>query len=144
MSTGHGEYEIAEELVRIDFARVHGWLVNTYWSPGVSREKVERAARNCSLVVGAYQDGEQVGYLRVVSDKTTFAWICDVYVDEAHRGRGIARAMVQFALAHPDHQGLRRWMLATADAHGVYAECGFRPIDNPERWMFLRPAPPED
>lgn len=135
-----GEIEIAEGLGRVDFERVHGWLSSTYWSPGVAREKVERAARNSSLVVGAYADETQVGYLRVVSDKTTFAWICDVYVDEAYRGRGIARAMVTHALNHPEHQGLRRWLLATADAHGVYAECGFKPLDNPERWMFLRPA----
>ena len=107
------------------------------------REKVERAARNSSLVVGAYRGGEQVGYLRLVSDKTTFAWVCDVYVDEVHRGRGIARAMVRFALAHPEHQGLRRWLLATQDAHDIYAACGFKPLDNPERWMFLRPVAPE-
>jgi GNAT superfamily N-acetyltransferase len=135
-----GAYDVVEGLERVDFGRVHGWLSSTYWSPGVAREKVERAAHNSSLVVGAYADGEQVGYLRVVSDKATFAWICDVYVDEAHRGKGIARAMVSYALNHPDHQGLRRWLLATADAHGIYAECGFKPLDNPERWMFLRPA----
>ena len=137
------EFEIVEGLERVDFARVYGWLTNTYWSPGVSREKIERAARNSSFVVSAYVDGCQAGYLRVVSDRATFAWICDVYVDEAHRGRGIARAMVRHALAHPEHQGLRRWLLATADAHGVYAECGFRPIDNPERWMFLRTSDQE-
>ena len=136
-------YEIAEGLERVDFERVHGWLTNTYWSPGVSREKVERAARNSSLVVSAHDGSGQTGYLRVVSDRATFAWICDVYVDESHRGRGIARSMVRYALAHQEHQGLRRWLLATADAHGVYAACGFKPIDNPERWMFLRPLPPE-
>jgi GNAT superfamily N-acetyltransferase len=133
------DVEIVGGLDRVDFERVHGWLSSSYWSPGVAREKVQRAAQNSSLVVGAYMDGAQVGYLRVVSDKATFAWICDVYVDEAHRGNGIARAMVNYALKHPEHQRLRRWLLATADAHGVYAECGFKPLDNPERWMFLRP-----
>ncbi len=128
-----------DELARIDFARVHAWLASAYWSPGISREKVERAAQNSSLVVGAYRDSLQVGYLRVVSDKTSFAWICDVYVDEAHRGLGIARAMVRFALAHPDHQGLRRWLLATRDAHGVYGSAGFEPLPEPQRWMIYSP-----
>lgn len=143
MNANDAKYEIVEGLARVDFERVHGWLTNTYWSPGVSRVKVERAARNSSLVVNAHGESGQAGYLRVVSDRATFAWICDVYVDEPHRGNGIASAMVRYALAHPEHQGLRRWLLATADAHSVYAGCGFRPIDNPERWMFLRPTPPE-
>lgn len=142
LSAHVGEYEIAEGLDRVDFDRVHGWLSKTYWSPDVLHEKVERAARNSSLVIGAYRDGIQAGYLRVVSDRATFAWICDVYVDECHRRNGIARAMVRYALSHPDHQGLRRWLLATDDAHGVYSECGFKPLDNPERWMFLRPVAP--
>lgn len=128
-------------MERIDFERVHGWLSETYWSPGVSRERVERAARNSAMVVGAYRAGEQVGYLRIVSDRTTFAWICDVFVDESARGRGLARAMVQFALGHPDYQGLRRWVLATRDAHGVYAEIGFEPLPNPEKWMIHVPNP---
>jgi GNAT superfamily N-acetyltransferase len=79
--------------------------------------------------------------LRVVSDNTTFAWVCDVIVDDAYRGRGVGRAMVRFAQQHPDLQGLRRWILATRDAHGVYADCGFEPIINPERWMIYIPNP---
>ena len=119
----------------MDFPRVHGWLTTTYWSPGIALEKVEQAAGHSALVIGAFEDGVQVGYARVVSDQTTFAWVCDVYVDEAFRGRGIARAMVAFAMADENLQGLRRWVLATADAHGVYAALGFQPIPNPERWM---------
>jgi len=137
----HVGYEIDEALERVDFACVHGWLAETYWSPDVARERVERAARNSALIVGAYRDGEQAGYLRVVSDRTTFAWVCDVYVGEAHRGRGLAKAMVRFALEHPDFQGLRRWLLATRDAHGVYREVGFLPLPNPERWMTFQPNP---
>lgn len=135
----HGDYEIDDSFDRIDFDRVHGWLASSYWSPGIAREKVERAAKYSSIVVGAYLNGEQAGYLRVVSDRATFAWIADVWVDEAHRGKGIARAMVRFALEHPEHQGFRRWVLATKDANGVYAGCGFVQIDNPERWMIYRP-----
>src|SRR5215212_4424295 len=103
----HGDYEIDDDLARVDFGRVYHWLASSYWSPGVPREKVEKAAQGSSLVVGAYLNGEQAGYLRVVSDRATFAWVCDVFVAEEHRGRGLAKAMVQYALEHPDHQGLR-------------------------------------
>ncbi|MDE2125551.1 MAG: GNAT family N-acetyltransferase [Armatimonadetes bacterium] len=125
---------------RIDFDRVHAWLTAAYWSPGVSRERVERAAAGSSLLVGAYFGGVQAGYLRVVSDRATFAWICDVWVDKPHRQQGLARAMVRFALDHPEHKGLRRWVLATRDAHRVYAACGFEPLPSPERWMVRQPA----
>lgn len=135
----HGEYEIDDDRERIDFTRVHAWLSNTYWSRDIPRENVERAAQHSALTVGAYDKTGQVGFLRVVSDATTFAWVCDVFVEETHRGQGLARAMVQFALNHPDYQGLRRWMLATQDAHGVYAACGFRAIENPDRLMIFRP-----
>ncbi len=135
MRTEQGVYELDDDITRIDFHRVHSWLTATYWSPGIALEKVQRAAEGSSLVLGVYQKSDeengtdrQVGYLRVVSDKATFAWICDVFVEEAHRGRKIASAMVSFALAHPEHQGLRRWMLATRDAHPVYAGVGFIPL----------------
>lgn len=139
MKLPHAEYEIDDDRTRLDFGRVSGWLASTYWSPDIPREKVEQAAAGSALVIGAYQNGEQAGYCRVVGDGVTFAWVCDVFVDEAHRGRGLARAMVRFALAHPEHQGLRRWMLATLDAHGVYADLGFAPLAQPERMMVLRP-----
>lgn len=135
------EFEIDDDLARIDFDRVHRWLASTYWSPNIARERVERAARHSSLVIGAYRGSEQVGYLRIVSDRTTFAYVCDVFVDEAHRGHGIARAMVQHALAHPEHQGLRRWLLATRDAQPVYRRVGFEALPNPERWMTLQSTP---
>ncbi|HZT44296.1 MAG TPA: GNAT family N-acetyltransferase [Chthonomonadaceae bacterium] len=140
MNVRHNRYEIDDTRERIDFVRVHAWLTTAYWSEGVSRERVEKAARGSSLLVGVYdEEGDQVGYLRVVSDQTTFAWVCDVFVDEQHRGWGIARAMVRFALEHPDYQGLRRWILATRDAHPIYASCGFAPLPNPDKWMILQP-----
>jgi GNAT superfamily N-acetyltransferase len=147
MRANHNDYEIDDDAARLDLGRLHGWLASTYWSPGVSLELVERAARGSSLVVGAYvssprvDDGVQVGYLRVVSDRATFAWICDVFVDESHRGKGLARAMVRFALAHPEHQSLRRWLLATRDAHDVYRALGFEPLTNAQRWMAFHPNP---
>lgn len=139
MIKNHREFEIDDSIDRVDFERVTQWLASSYWTPGIARERVERAAHNSSLVVGAYLDGLQVGYMRVVSDRTSFGWLADVWVDEAHRGKGIARAMVRFALEHPEHQNLRRWVLATKDAQGVYAGCGFSPILNPESWMIHLP-----
>ena len=107
----------------------------------MKRDVVERAMRGSSLVIGAYFDGQQIGYARVVSDKATFAWVADVFVDEAHRRKGLGRAMVRFALDDPEHQGLRRWFLATKDAHDVYAKLGFQALTEPQRFMFLRPDP---
>jgi GNAT superfamily N-acetyltransferase len=139
MRAMHGEYEIDEDPSRVDIPRVHGWLTNTYWSPGISIERVKRGLQGTPLIVGAYRNTQQVGILRVISDKATFAWIADVFVDEQHRKKGLAKAMLKFALEHPDYQGLRRWILATKDAHDVYASVGFIPLPYPERFMIFKP-----
>ena len=97
-------------------------------------DRIKRGAANSALVLGAYVGTEQVGFLRVVSDKSRFAYICDVWVDEKHRGKGIARQMVSYALAHPDFSTVN-WLLATVDAHKVYSKLGFQALPNPERWM---------
>lgn len=136
-------FEIDDDLSRIDFDRVHAWLTTAYWSPGIEREKVERAASGSATVIGAYADGKQVGYARVVSDKCTFAWLCDVFVDESFRSRGVAKAMVRFALDQPYGAELRRWVLATRDAHTVYEACGFKVLENPDRWMARIKQPPK-
>ncbi len=128
------DFEISPDISRIDWKRVHAWLSSSYWSPGISFERVQRGAENSALVLGSFVGPEQVGYLRVVSDKSRFAYICDVWVDQNHRGKGIARAMVQFALNHPVFTTVN-WLLATLDAHGVYAKLGFTPLTNQERWM---------
>jgi len=128
------DFELSSDVSRIDWQRVHGWLSSSYWSPGISLERVKRGAENSALALGAYAGQEQIGFLRVVSDKSRFAYICDVWVDENHRGKGIARSMVQFAFNHPDFTTVN-WLLATVDAHGVYAKLGFTPLSNPERWM---------
>ncbi|HEY1629438.1 MAG TPA: GNAT family N-acetyltransferase [Tepidisphaeraceae bacterium] len=141
MQRMHREYELSDDRSRIDLDRVHRWLSSSYWSPGVRRDVVERAMHGSSLIIGAFLHNEQIGYARVVSDKATFAWIADVYVDESHRCKGVARAMVGFALNDPQHQNLRRWLLATKDAHGVYAALGFAPLSEPQRFMYFRPDP---
>jgi len=139
MKIDFGDYELDRDLARVQFGRVHAWLTETYWSPGITLERVIRAAEHSSFVVGAYFGGEQVGYMRVVSDRTTFGWICDVFVEQSHRGKGLAKAMVHYALDHPDHQDMRRWLLATKDAHPIYSQCGFKLLPQPERWMVKLP-----
>lgn len=142
MTQRFGTYDISDELARVDLARVHGWLTTAYWSPGITRPQVEKAAAHSSLVLGAYAAGDagaQAGYLRVVSDRVRIAYVCDVFVDDAHRGRGLARALARSALDHPDYRDVRRWLLVTRDAHGVYAEVGFEPLPQPERWMAYLP-----
>ncbi len=130
--------EVSDDPARLDFDVVHGYLTRSYWSPGIAREAVERAARH-SLPFGLYDGGRQVGYARVVTDRTTFAYLADVFVLEAHRGRGLGVFLVESVLAHPDLQGLRRWLLATRDAHTLYARSGFRALAAPET-MMERPA----
>ena len=140
MKRPHGEYEIDDARERLDFQTVHGWLTGTYWSPGIDRDTVERGARHSALVVGAYREDKQVGYLRVVSDTTRFAWVCDVYVDEAHRGRGLAKEMIRFAQENPELKEVFRWLLATRDAHDVYRSVGFTELPEPGRWMLYKPS----
>ena len=137
-SRTHHEYVIEEGSSRIDWARVHSWLTTSYWSPGITRDRVERAARHSALVLGAFIGREQVGYLRVISDKTRFAYLCDVWVETAHRRRGLARAMVRYAMEHPEFSTVK-WLLATADAHAVYSTMGFSPLQEPQRWMECKP-----
>jgi GNAT superfamily N-acetyltransferase len=125
---------LSDDKSRLDVARIHGWLASSYWSPGIARDLVERAIAG-SHCLGAYKEGEQVGYARMITDHATFAWLADVWVDESARGEGIGRAMVRWFLDHPDFAGIRRIGLTTADAHGVYAALGFTPLNRPERYM---------
>lgn len=128
-------YEIDDDQARLDLDVITGFLLTTYWSKHRSRETIERAVER-SFGVGLYApDGEQAGFARVVGDATTFAWLADVFVLPEHRGQGLARILVTAVLEHPDHAGVERWMLATLDAHGVYAPLGFGPIEVLDRFM---------
>jgi ribosomal protein S18 acetylase RimI-like enzyme len=136
-----------EGVEHVDFALVHRWLASSYWTPGIARERVERAARHSALVLSARNaDGEQVGFLRVVSDKTRFAYLCDVWVAEAHRGGGVARKMVAHAMAHEDFATVSTWTLGTQDAQPLYARLGFRDVKEagayPYTWMVRRMESP--
>jgi GNAT superfamily N-acetyltransferase len=129
------EYTISTDRTRLDLDSIHAFLsTEAYWSPGVERTTVERAIDG-SLPFGIYRGDEQVGFARVVTDGATFAWIADVYVLAAHRGHGLGKRLVTEILGHPDLQNLRRWLLATADAHGLYGQFGFTPVDGSDRFM---------
>lgn len=116
---------------------IHGFLTEAYWSKGISRDILTKAIAG-SVCVGCFgENGGQVGFARVVTDKATFGYLADVFVLPDHSGQGLARKMVQGLLDHSDLQGLRRWMLATADAHGVYEKLGFENIAQPEIFMEI-------
>jgi GNAT superfamily N-acetyltransferase len=119
-------YEISTDPARLDLRAIHAYLVRSYWSPQIPLALVERAARH-SLCFGVYESasGAQVGFTRVVTDYATFAYLCDVYVLEEHRGHGLSKWMMREVMAHPALAGARRAMLATRDAHGLYAQFGF-------------------
>ena len=127
----------------LDVDRVHRWLSeDAYWSLGRSRETVEASLAG-SVNLGAYDGTDQVGFLRIVTDRATFAWICDVYVDPAARGKGVGTALLVEADRILGEYGVRRALLATADAHGLYARFGFLPLGEPGRWLArsYEPAP---
>lgn len=129
MLTGAKEIELSWDPARLQMDRVTAALRASYWSPNIRPELVERAAAN-SLTLGAYDraSGEQVGYARIISDRATFAYLCDVITFEGHRGRGIGKMLVEAVLAHPDLQTVRRFALATRDAHTLYTRYGFTPV----------------
>ncbi len=130
-----GVYTVSDDSTRLDLHAMHAYLNRAYWSPGIPFETVMRALQS-SLCVGAYDAaGAQVGLVRVISDYATFCYVCDVYVLEDHRGRGLSQAMLAMIMNHPKLQGLRRWSLVTADAHSLYSQFGFSPVAQPERHM---------
>ena len=127
-------YLVTTDKTRLDLRVIHGFLRRSYWAAGIPSEVVERSIRN-SLAFGLFYDEEQVGFARVVTDRATFAYLADVFVPEGHTGRGLGGWMVEVVLSHPELQGLRRWMLATADAHGLYKRYGFASLKSPEIFM---------
>jgi len=129
-----GEYLISTDRDRLDIATIHGFLTTSYWAAGVPIEIVKRSIEH-SLNFGLFQDDRQVGFARVITDFATFAYLADVFVLESFRGRGLSKWLMQVIIAHPELQGLRRWMLLTRDAHGLYRQVGYTPLANPERAM---------
>lgn len=128
---------VSDDASRLQAEAIHAYLARSYWAAGIPREIVERAIAN-SLCLGAYDldaSGAQVGLARLVTDRATFAYLCDVYVLESHRGRGVSKLLMQAATTHPDLRNLRRWMLMTRDAHGLYEQFGFTPLKDCTRAM---------
>jgi GNAT superfamily N-acetyltransferase len=137
--TRHGDVTLSDDPARFDLARAHAWISReSYWAEGIPADVFAKAVRG-SLVVGAYAaSGEMLAMARVVTDRATFGWICDVFVNASQRGQGLGKALMTYLKAHPDLQGLRRLCLATRDAHALYAQFGFTPLTGVDRWMEIR------
>jgi GNAT superfamily N-acetyltransferase len=136
------EFTISTDKSKLDIEYVHSFLSQSYWSPGIPIDTVKKAAEN-SLSFGIYQNDQeslQIGYARAITDKATFAYLADVFIDENFRGKGLGKWLVNTIMAHPDLQRLRRVILTTKDAHKVYEQCGFVSITNAERYMVYNPA----
>jgi len=136
MEARKGEFLLSTDRERLDLDVIHGFLTASYWAAGISREIVARSIEN-SLCFGVYTEGKQVAFARVISDFATYAYIGDVFVIEAFRGHGMGKWMMECIMKHPSLQGLRRWTLLTRDAHGLYAQFGFAPLQKPESYMEL-------
>ena len=136
-------FTLSDDPARFDVERAHAWISGeSYWAAGIPRAVFDKALAH-SLVVGAYAaSGEMAAMARVVTDRATFGWICDVFVDAGWRGQGLGKSLMAHLAAHPDLQGLRRLHLATRDAHGLYAQFGFGPLTGVDRWMEIRPPRP--
>jgi N-acetylglutamate synthase-like GNAT family acetyltransferase len=129
------EYLISTDRDRLNVEMIHDYLANSsYWAMGRSIERVRRSIEN-SLSFGVYINQEQVGFARVVTDYATFAWLADVFIREEYRCRGLSKWLVEVIVAHPQLQGLRRFLLLTRDAHGLYRRYGFNSLQDPPRWL---------
>jgi GNAT superfamily N-acetyltransferase len=130
-------YQISTDKSLLDFDAIFNYLdQQSYWAKGMPPDTLKRAIAN-SLCFGVYKNGVQAGFARVVTDEATFAYLCDVFILPVYQGVGLSKWLMQTIMVHPGLQGLRRWSLATLDAHGLYKQFGFREINNPERWMQI-------
>jgi GNAT superfamily N-acetyltransferase len=127
-------FMISTDPARLDVDAIADMLAHAYWAKGRTRDVIARYIQH-SLTFGVYEDNRQIGLARVISDYTTFAWLCDVYIHEDYRGHGLGKWLMETVHSHPELQGLRRWMLATHDAHGLYKQFDWTPLSAPERWM---------
>lgn len=139
MGTDPDRWSISTDPRQLDVDAIHAYLSRSYWAEGIPRELVAKSIAG-SLCFGLYdgeQNDRQVGFARVITDRATFAYLCDVYVLAEHRGKGLGRMLLGAVVSHPDLQGLRRWSLVTRDAHGLYQQFGFVPLASPERHMEI-------
>jgi GNAT superfamily N-acetyltransferase len=131
-----GQYWITTDTQKLDLNAIHAYLSRSFWAEGIPKETMAKAIAN-SLCFGLFDGADQVGLARVVTDRATFAYLCDVYVLETHRGRGLGKWLIETVVSHPDLQGLRRFQLVTRDAHGLYSRHGFATPIHPERHMEI-------
>ena len=139
--TSAGGIVVTTDRSRLDLDVIHGFLTTSYWARGVPRETVARSMEH-SLCFGAFDEDRQVGFARVISDRATFAYICDVFTLESHRGHGVGKSLMAAIMSHPELQGLRRRTLFTRDAHGLYRQFGFGAAGHPERLMEVVDSDP--
>lgn len=132
----HDTFLVTTDPARLNIDFIHGYLTRSYWSEGISREVVERGIAN-SLCFGVYEGDKQVGFARVVTDYATFAYLADVFIIESHRGKGLSKFLMECIVNDSRLQGLRRWVLGTRDAHGLYSQYGFKPLAKPDRFMEI-------
>lgn len=146
METTRNNFLISTDPLKLQIEVIHDYLSKqSYWAENIPLETVERSIKN-SIAFGVYQQTEtglnQVGFCRITSDLATFAYLADVFILEEFRGQGLSKFLVETVLKHPDLQGLRRWTLATRDAHGLYAKYDFEPLDKPENFMQIKAVNP--
>ena len=130
------DFSISTDKNKIDPAYVHNFLSNCYWAEDIPIDVVKRSIKG-SLCFGVYRNRQQIGFARLITDEATFAYLGDVFIDEKFRGQGLSKWLVETILAYPGLQGLRRFMLATRDAHGLYEQFGFAPLTFTDRWMHI-------
>lgn len=137
-----GDYTLSTDRARIDMDRTHHFLAEqSYWAKGMPRELIARSIRG-AITLGVYHVDEQVGFARVITDCTRIAYLVDVFIDPAHRGHGLGTWLAEAIRTHPDLKQVTRWLLATLDAHEVYARAGWKPVKNPDWLMEVLPPPP--
>lgn len=129
-------FAITTETSFFNVEFIHAFLSKSYWAENISIETVQKSIDN-SISFGVFHLGRQIGFARVITDKATFGYLADVFIDEAYRGQGLSKWLMEEIMAHPDLQGLRRMILGTRDAHGLYTRFGFTPLTNTDRWMQI-------
>lgn len=130
------DFTISDSRSKVDVSYVHNFLTKSYWAEGISVDVVKRSV-NGSLCFSVFYHEEQIGFARVITDEATFAYLCDVFIDETYRGKGVSKWLMEIIISYPGLQGLRRFMLATRDAHGLYQPYGFLPLTFTDRWMQI-------
>src|SRR5215212_2314165 len=139
----HGQFTISTDPKRLDIDAICDFFTRAYWAMGRPRERSERALAN-SLVFGLYDGEKQIGLARVISDYSIFAYLCDVFIHEDYRAHGLGKWLIQTIMEHPDLKDIRRWVLITTNAHGLYKQFGFTSMEDPEHWMqVFKPFPEE-